>query len=259
MAREDKKSFVLYFNYRNHLALLTDEERGKLLMALLDYGETGAEPELEGATLMAFSFIACQMNRDAQKYEETCRKRSEAGKKGGRPRKSDTEEESEEKQTEAKKANGFLKKQTKAKKADNDNENDNENDNDIVYPLISPQGETPTEKTDKQEERFAEFWAEYPKKVGKEAARKSWKRIKPDAELFEHIMQAVVNAKSSEQWIRESGRYIPNPSTWLNQGRWDDELTPAETNQPPSWQQEKRQTSGGNPFLSLLQMKGAEA
>ena len=37
MANE-KKSFMLYYDYREQLALLTDEERGRLLMAILDYG-----------------------------------------------------------------------------------------------------------------------------------------------------------------------------------------------------------------------------
>ena len=75
-----------------------------------------------------------------------------------------------------------------------------------------------------QERRFAEFWEEYPKKVGKKAAQTSWNKIKPDTELFERIISAVATAKRSEQWNKENGRYIPNPATWLNQGRWDDEL-----------------------------------
>lgn len=75
-----------------------------------------------------------------------------------------------------------------------------------------------------QERRFAEFWEEYPKKVGKKAAQTSWNKIKPDTELFERIITAVTAAKVSDQWIKEGGRYIPNPATWLNQGRWDDEL-----------------------------------
>lgn len=82
-------------------------------------------------------------------------------------------------------------------------------------------------KADAQARRFAEFWKAYPKKVGKKAAEKSWQKLKPDAELFERIMQAVTAAKSSDQWNRENGRFIPNPSTWINQGRWDDELPAA--------------------------------
>lgn len=93
----------------------------------------------------------------------------------------------------------------------------------------------PEPKQDAQERRFSEFWQQYPKKVGKKAALTSWKRVKPDAELFERIMQAVALAKASDQWRREGGRFIPNPATWLNQGRWDDELP-----QGGAYQQEPR-------------------
>ena len=224
MATEEKKSFIMYCDYRQHLSILTDEERGRLLMALLDYGETGTEPHLDGAAMMAFSFIASQMDRDAEKYAKTVQKRREAGKQGGRPK----AKESTKKQTKAKKANGFTGKQTKAKKPDNDNDNDNDNDTDngngITITPYSPPGET---QTDVQERRFAEFWETYPKKVGKQAARNAWLKVKPGAELFGKIMQAVLVAKKSDQWSRDGGRFIPNPSTWINQGRWDDELTPA--------------------------------
>lgn len=74
-----------------------------------------------------------------------------------------------------------------------------------------------------QEERFATFWSAYPKKTGKQAAIKLWMRLKPTAELFDRIMAAVRAQQQTEQWRQEHGRYIPNPATWLNQGRWDDE------------------------------------
>ena len=85
-----------------------------------------------------------------------------------------------------------------------------------------PAGEPPL-----QERRFAEFWKAYPKKVGKASCQKAWLKLKPTAELFAHIMSALADQKESEQWKREGGRFIPNPLTWLNQGRWDDE--PVET------------------------------
>lgn len=83
---------------------------------------------------------------------------------------------------------------------------------------------TPTEK------RFNEFWTAYPKKVGKKAAEAIWKRLKPDAELHDRIMTAIGRARVTEQWTRDGGRYIPNPATWLNQGRWDDEYGEVEVN-----------------------------
>ena len=85
----------------------------------------------------------------------------------------------------------------------------------------------PADEPPLQERRFAEFWKAYPKKVGKASCQKAWLKLKPTAELFAHIMGALADQKESDQWKREGGRFIPNPLTWLNQGRWDDE--PVET------------------------------
>jgi hypothetical protein len=81
------------------------------------------------------------------------------------------------------------------------------------------------------ERRFDEFWAAYPRKVGKEAARKAWRRIKPTADHLAKVLLAIENAKKSCQWHKDNGQYIPNPATWLNQGRWDDEVQPYSTGQ----------------------------
>ena len=71
---------------------------------------------------------------------------------------------------------------------------------------------------------FDEFWNAYPRKVGKVAAKKAWFRIKPTVELQANILAAIIQQKKSLQWQRDNGQFIPNPSTWLNQCRWDDEL-----------------------------------
>ena len=68
------------------------------------------------------------------------------------------------------------------------------------------------------------FWQAYPKKVGKADARKAFAKVKIDVHI---LIQAVEKQKKSEQWTKENGRFIPNPSTWLNQGRWEDELPAA--------------------------------
>ncbi len=80
-----KKSFILYHDYRQHLKLLSDEDKGKLLMSLFDYSEGGVLPDFDGMVKMAFSFIQAQMDRDMAKYEATCKRNQENGSKGGRP------------------------------------------------------------------------------------------------------------------------------------------------------------------------------
>ena len=72
--------------------------------------------------------------------------------------------------------------------------------------------------------RFESFWKAYPKKVGKGAAEKAFAKAKPDDTLTEKMLSAVEAAKRSSQWRKDGGQYIPNPATWLNQKRWDDEL-----------------------------------
>jgi hypothetical protein len=71
---------------------------------------------------------------------------------------------------------------------------------------------------------FIAFWAEYPKKKGKLAALKAWKNAKTKPAL-EAIISAVKLQKTWPDWMKDGGQYIPMPSTWLNQGRWDDRRT----------------------------------
>ena len=84
MKENQNKSFVLYTDYAKHIALLTNEEVGELLKALLEYVEFGKQPQLFGALMMCFSFIADQIARDKEKYQDVCKKRAEAGRKGGK-------------------------------------------------------------------------------------------------------------------------------------------------------------------------------
>lgn len=85
-----------------------------------------------------------------------------------------------------------------------------------------------TTAKDRIRERFAEFWATYPKKQGKGAAEKAFLKISPTASLHETMIAAIRAAVLSRQWREQNGRFIPNPATWLNQRRWEDTL-PVET------------------------------
>ena len=142
---------MLYKDYREYIDMLSDQETGRLFKAIFSVLSGGEEPELEGSTKIVFKVIYGQIMRDLEKWEETCRKRSEAGKKGGRPAKT---EAVPEKQT---KANESKIKQTKAKKAENEteneyeteneteNENEYENVNENENENVSGRGETPRE------------------------------------------------------------------------------------------------------------------
>lgn len=77
---------------------------------------------------------------------------------------------------------------------------------------------------------FENFWKAYPKKVGKEAVIKTWKRKQLDPK-FDEIMAGLMALKQSKQWTRDEGKYIPNPLTFINQGRWQDSIK-VEISQP---------------------------
>lgn len=73
---------------------------------------------------------------------------------------------------------------------------------------------------------FDRFWSAYPRKVGKMAAQKAWAKIKPDTELVDTILVAIAAQLEGADWKREAGEFIPHPATWLNGGRWLDEVRP---------------------------------
>jgi len=89
-------------------------------------------------------------------------------------------------------------------------------------------------KSKRQEQLFDEFWAQYPKKRSKGQAEKTWVKIKPDEQLFKAILDGLERAKTSVDWQKDGGQYIPYPATWLNAKGWEDDYTPAPT-VPKGW------------------------
>ena len=66
---------------------------------------------------------------------------------------------------------------------------------------------------------FNEFWNSYPTKTGKDKALSAWKKKKPNVD---EVLNALVWQIESDKWRKG---YIPNPATYINEGRWKDEPT----------------------------------
>ena len=66
--------FPFYYSYRKKLAKLSDQEVGRLVRSLLEYGETGETEELTGRESVAFDFIADDIDRAKSAYDEKCSK-----------------------------------------------------------------------------------------------------------------------------------------------------------------------------------------
>ena len=73
------------------------------------------------------------------------------------------------------------------------------------------------------EQSFDRFWAAWPphkRKVNRAGCLKHWKSKNLHAEA-EAIMAGLAVAKSSKDWTKEGGEFIPGPVVWLNQRRWE--------------------------------------
>lgn len=70
---------------------------------------------------------------------------------------------------------------------------------------------------------FDNFWNAYPKKVSKGQAEKAWQQLKPDERLLTLMVEKLKVLKSTENWQKEAGQFIPHPATWLNAKGWNDE------------------------------------
>lgn len=113
-----KKSFLLYSDLEVLVSSLSDMNAGLLFKSILHYAATGSVLNLEdGATNMLYSVIRQRMDAATLNYNEICKKRSEAGKRGGA--KADNINASKNKQN----------KQMLSKQADNDNDNELSKDN----------------------------------------------------------------------------------------------------------------------------------
>lgn len=71
---------------------------------------------------------------------------------------------------------------------------------------------------------FTRFWLAYPRKKSKGNALKAWKKLRPSEQLVTVMLTAIERAKTSEQWRKDGGQYIPYPATWLNARGWEDEI-----------------------------------
>ena len=187
-----------FYDWCMPFSALDGEDCKKLLLAMVDYHQNGGKiPTFSGMAGMAASFVFPQLER----ARDVSVSRAMSGAKGGKANQSKT------KQTEATNTNTITNTNTST------NTNTNTNTNTSPDPHWD------------RESRFAAFWERYPKKQNKVLAKTAWEKIDPDDALLQRILSAIDRQKQWPSWQTEEGRYIPSPSSWLNQRRWEDERT----------------------------------
>ena len=73
---------------------------------------------------------------------------------------------------------------------------------------------------------FLKFWSIYPRKKSKGQAWKTWNKLNGQMPTMEKLVEIIESMKKSPDWLKDGGKYIPHPSTWLNATGWEDEVEP---------------------------------
>lgn len=243
----DNKAFMLYKDWEDIFqALDSSEEIGELVMALFAYAKRGESPKLSGGAKIAFLMMRAAIERDGIAWEEMCAQRSECGKKGGRPKKSDesgnTDEKVEQSEPEqadtptdkaeekpqginytAEKPKAFSETKRfseKAKKADKDKDIDKEKDKEIDI----------DKDKDTEKEKEKDIDREKDTDVAKSVVRSfgTHKNIMLTSEQYNELesrcrsvglsLESYISKLS--QWLFTKGRHCTDPyriiSGWLD-------------------------------------------
>lgn len=194
---DKKKSFLLYLDTLEILHKLTDEQAGKLLKGFLAYHsdeDFNLDPMLD---LVFFSFQA-QFERDNIKYQKIVERNKNNGSKGGRP----------PNPSKAKKPSGLSGNPTKPKKADS------------VSVSVSGSDKDSGSGSDNKvtNNRFAEFWDLYGKKVDRPKCEKKFSKLSDiQIELIFNNLPAYIKSKPDKQ-------YRKDPIRWLTGECWNDDI-----------------------------------
>ena len=80
---------------------------------------------------------------------------------------------------------------------------------------------------------FENFWQQYPRKIGKLTAKRSWEKLSQENQ--QKALEAIVEHRKYWSAKGTDWEFIPHASTWLNQERFEDELVieKKENKRPP--------------------------
>lgn len=163
-----------------------------------------------------------------EQYQAKARIAAENGKRGGRPRKAPAKQEDADPKQPAPEAQprgnpeetqSVISANPEESGSQTNQEPITNNQNQEDQELCAPPAHAPAAG-----DLFARFWALYPRKQDKAKAQKAWAKLKVDADLFAMIAKGLAAQAASHDWLKDGGKYVPMPTTWLNGRRWEDEV-----------------------------------
>lgn len=244
MPENNKKSFIMYSNYRKFLSRLPDKDIADLIKAIFCFVEGEEVPELSQSAELCFIIISDQIKRDMEKYEKVCERRAIAGRLGGKQkyenrlkreaikeREKDIKTEEKESLANVSKsskcqqmlANVSKSKQTLANLADIDIDIDNDidididNENDIAKAIYINQKKTKQKKSEScYSNDFESFWQVYPRKSDKGSAYKKYLTRLKDGWSPEQLLTAAKKYRAQIITNKTDQKYIKLCKTFLS-------------------------------------------
>ena len=246
MPENNKKSFIMYSNYRKLLSMLSDTEIAELMRAIFCFVEEEEVPKLDSKTEICFAVITDQIERDREKYKKVCERRANAGRLGGKQKhenrlkkeeeKQEKKEEKKEEKQEDSEENISLANVSKSSKCQqmlanlanvsksskrkqnlaNLADNDNDNDNDIAKAIYINQKKTKQKKSESYSNDFESFWEVYPRKSDKGSAYKKYLTRLKDGWSPEQLLTAAKKYRAQIVTNRTDQKYIKLCKTFLS-------------------------------------------
>ena len=125
--------FCAYHSYLENMELLNSEERGRLFTALLEYSKDGTLIPLTGNERFVFPGIRSQIDRDKAQWEQIDNVKTANGRKGGRPKKAETEKANSLGENLKNQQVISVSKKSLEKEKKKDKEKDKEKDKDNIF------------------------------------------------------------------------------------------------------------------------------
>ena len=206
-----RKQFTFYYSFYDVISCMESPvEQAEAYSALCRYALIGEKPDFDGMSLGARMAVKAFMPT-----LDAARRKATGGARGGSMRQGYRKDN-------GRIVEGYDKDNERiAEGYDKDNESkkkDKIKDKDKI--------EIKIEDKHKCEAAFDRFWEVYPRKVKKQEAWRAF--LKVDVSL-DVLLQALEKQKKNPQWLEDGGRFVPYPASWLNERRWEDEVTAFDT------------------------------
>lgn len=248
----DKAYFCFLLEWADMFGLLTEEQSGKLIKAMIAYEKDGIEPDFSDDAILRFAWLSnvkSKLDTLNEHYQEKVDKLSKAGKASAEKRKQKQQVLNSIADTEQ--SEQML---TNVNNVEHNQQMPTDVDNiDLVLDLDLVKDKKEKDKKEKAdvENGFDVFWNNYPRHDSKQKAREAYCKALKKGITLDVLIAAIEKQKQTRQWQENGGQYIPYPATWLNQQRWEDEV---DLNQTKNASIRKNDAQAG--FMRALELQG---